>query len=341
MAYPLIIFGAGASYDYSTVAGDRKISPLTNNLVDQKFINLDLLKKFPGVNSLLTELLDDVRNKRKSFEQALTDLEKGLDKNSPMRKSIVALSFYLKSLFKNVSENILDDEMALMHQINNYGAIVNKIEHYCDGKACVVTFNYDSLFEQMVNGNSFIDINDYVNRDIKVIKPHGSHDWVYLITRRQSGYIFQEDQSTFDWATQYPDRLELTKNIHPYHEKQAREFRDSYQVPAIAIPLVGKEAYICPPFHVKRITEILPDVDRVLIVGWKAADPLLLELLKEHLPKYVPIVVVSKDKEEAKSVIHTIRDILSDWPMETFSPASTNFSGFMSSQECIDFFSKN
>jgi hypothetical protein len=65
MAYPLIIFGAGASYDYSPL---RKIAPLTNHLTNNEFLAHDLLEQYKGAGGLLSDIIYQVWNKNKNFE---------------------------------------------------------------------------------------------------------------------------------------------------------------------------------------------------------------------------------------------------------------------------------
>ena len=60
MAYPLIILGAGASYDYSPIA---KVGPLTKDLVEDHFLLHTLLGKYPGAGDLLSDILLQVKEK--------------------------------------------------------------------------------------------------------------------------------------------------------------------------------------------------------------------------------------------------------------------------------------
>ena len=74
MGNPLIIFGAGASHDYSPLGGTT-IAPLTNDLVADNFLHTDLLEKYRGAGDLLSDAINQVRNRNKSFEVVLTEMK--------------------------------------------------------------------------------------------------------------------------------------------------------------------------------------------------------------------------------------------------------------------------
>src|SRR5205823_9977424 len=54
-------------------------------------------------------------------------------------------------------------------------------------------------------------------------------------------------------------------------------------LPAIAVPLETKQSYECPPNHLEAMREWLPQVDRILIIGWRAAERHFLLELEGHL----------------------------------------------------------
>lgn len=142
MAYPLIIFGAGASYDYSS---EGKVAPLTNHLVNKEFLHSDLLEKYKGVGNLLSDIVQQVRIRNRNFEEILTEIKEHTKGSKEMRAHFVALEFYLKDLFERISKPA--DLTRNAHQINNYRIIINRINTYAEGRALIATFNYDTLLE--------------------------------------------------------------------------------------------------------------------------------------------------------------------------------------------------
>jgi len=79
----------------------------------------------------------------------------------------------------------------------------------------------------------------------------------------------------------------------------------------------------------------MPETRKILIIGWKAGDPFILEKLKD-IKNPIELVVVSKDKTEAKEVAKIVgmntqikSEVLCD-----------GFSNFIGSLECREFFNK-
>ncbi len=62
--------------------------------------------------------------------------------------------------------------------------------------------------------------------------------------------------------------------------------------PAIAIPVQSKEQYECPESHFQTLKRFLPDVTKILIIGWQGAEKHFLQDLKDGLSKNEPQVMV-------------------------------------------------
>ncbi len=102
MAYPLIIFGAGASYDFSHIGRVGDVAPLTKNLADEKFHHTDLIGKYHGVGSLLSDIIHQVKN-GKNFEDVLADKSNRAQGSPQLLANLSALYFYLEALFERIS----------------------------------------------------------------------------------------------------------------------------------------------------------------------------------------------------------------------------------------------
>jgi hypothetical protein len=185
MPYPLIILGAGASYDYSPFG---TIAPLTNHLVEEKFLYNDLLEKYKGAGNLLSDIVHQVQARKRNFEEVLTEIKERTKSSEEMCAHFVALEFYLKDLFERILKPA--DLTRKVHQINNYKIIINRINTYTGGRALVATFNYDTLFENNLLSGMPTKMNDYVSGNIKILKLHGSHDWVYIHRMRKNKKSF-------------------------------------------------------------------------------------------------------------------------------------------------------
>lgn len=343
MAYPLIIFGAGASFDCSPLG---KIAPLTNQLTDDEFLDADLLEKYKGAGNLLSDIVYQVKSRNRNFEEVLTEMKERTKNSKEMRSHFAALEFYLKELFEKISTPKIDPNIKI-HQINNYKSIINRINTYADGRAVVATFNYDTLFENNLSSGVPTRMNDYTSGNIKVIKLHGSHDWVYINRTRVLGFEGAEPTgalSGYEVCLANPDFIEqIKKQVHePYHFQEFNKHGESnqfYWFPALAIPLTGKDAYIPPKNHIQVLEQNLPKIDRVLIVGWRAGDPLLLETLRKHLPNLgYKVLVVSETEPEAAKTARVIIDGLGITNESVVSINGGGFSGFVSDEASHTFF---
>ena len=346
MSKPLIILGAGASYDMSPECENCRVTPLTKNLVDPEFIDENMVSWFSGAGNLLSEVIPQVRNGNKSFEEILTEIrDENYNSSIVCKKQFVALEFYLQNLFKelsNPSYSRFKDKRSIRKQIqeiNNHKIILNCIEYYSDGKACFVSFNYDTFLEKSLDKKNMPkNMQGYTNKDIKIIKPHGSHDWIYLEKKDE----YDEEMgivSAYDKCIQYPDLLgnvQVNPQYGIYHTKELEDNpheSELYQLPALAIPLVGKDRYVIPEKHITVLEKELNSVDRILIIGWRAKDPLLLETMKKNLPEGgYKVVVVSKDLTEAEEISKEISTGLSI-PESFIKSHGGGYSKFVSNRE--------
>lgn len=341
MAYPLIILGAGASYDYSEFG---RTAPLTQNLVDEAFMPEDLLAKYPGSGDLLSDIVRQVKVHKRGFEEVLTEIRNRSGDTPYIASQFAALEFYLQALFKRLSS---PNGATRMHEVNNYRALLNRIQTHADGKACVVTFNYDSLFELNLRGQAPRNMEAYILGDIKIIKLHGSHNWHYIQNKELIDYTRLGINKDDDFALYFrnPDFIERMyendKTLSPYHELELQELpnADIYaRFPAIAVPLVGKERYVCPVAHIAAFEKILPEVDRILVIGWKAGDPLLFETLRKHLQKNkYRILVVSNTLPGAEEIKAKFEDELD---CKYVAARGAGFSAFLDNETSHSFFTE-
>ncbi|MCF7834124.1 MAG: hypothetical protein K9L98_02080 [Candidatus Pacebacteria bacterium] len=342
MAYPLIIFGAGASHDFSPLG---KMAPLTNDLAEDQFIHSGFLEKYKGAGNLLVEIINQVKSRKRNFEEVLTEIQNDSIKSEAMRRRFVDFEFYLRDLFSYISKP--HDLNRKIHQANNYHAIINRIDTYTNGKALIATFNYDSLFENSLSSLKPKNMRDYISSDIKIIKLHGSHDWGYIRRTSEMERKHLGIKDGYELSIKEPDILKEIKEgkYDPYHIQEIEENaekNDFNSFPAIAIPLIGKDKYVCPTQHIKVFEQHLPQIDRVLIVGWRAEDPLLLETLKNNLPKEggYKVLVVSWTLEGAQKIAKKVKEglgILNDFYVQA---RGNGFSTFMADEASKIFFSQ-
>lgn len=349
MSYPLIILGAGASFDflrrdenpsYDTDL-DQYIPPLTNRIFDGTKFH-EIIAKYPEMHRLVDYIRVKLRaDHPETLEQILDGLyhEKvKIDKS--LYISFISLLFYICDLFGTISKKYYRPN-------NNYGALLKMIS-FQGNRAVFVNFNYDLLFEQSLKNSNIESVDEYISGELPIIKIHGAFNWYwarpidlwgeedkssYELSLNNSEFLINAGENIKNWKliinkTANPQRI-MARGVNPiqgyaYH-------------PALALPIIGKNNYVCPESHIQILKSKLSEIDRVVIVGWKLGDPFLRDLIIEELKrKDIPIAFIGSRNtndliksfdEKIRSNIKLVND--------------KGFSNFLSSNEGEDFFSHN
>src|SRR6267143_2151055 len=93
--------------------------------------------------------------------------------------------------------------------------------------------------------------------------------------------------------------------------------------PAVAIPVERKSAFECPDEHLQALTDILPQVNKILTIGWRATEQHFFEMLRTHLRQRVSVMSVSGNRSEAEATISNLLKAVSN-PQELI-PAYSGF----------------
>ncbi|MDO8269122.1 MAG: hypothetical protein Q7T54_00435 [Candidatus Levybacteria bacterium] len=335
MSYPLVVLGAGASFDYidpNHNTGELNwVPPLTDDLLNFKRFK-DTISKFPHVGDLFADAIRKVPS-RMTLEEYLTEIKNGkasTDRNRQIQLN--ALGFYLQELFTIISDRY-------GHQrVNNYNALIGLIKDN-GGEACIVNFNYDNLLEENIES---IDntIASYIAGSIKVIKLHGGCDWVSyhysLFPIEMDSYHFLISEPwyfTLPGITQpkLMNQRRLLGDPYRYHNGE----RDALLFPAVAIPVANKEVYICPEDHLQNLHVALAKTDRILIIGWSAGDPNLIQILEQNIKKQTKVLIVTRSEESGSDIVKKLEHI----KFFKFKISKTgSFTNFLKSDEADSFF---
>lgn len=321
MAYPLIILGAGASHDFLKISrqSDQHIlnawrPPLINNIFD-----VSLFGRVIGKYEDIKPLASVVSNLTDSptpfdFEEYLTNIESTYPENN--YKKIMALRFYLAELFGRISYHFYrhtNNHSHLIYEIQNRGL-----------KACIINYNYDTLFEKNIASiTSSNKIDAYIQGDFKVIKMHGAHNWRYsphtevdkvdvynlFISRAKELNIAYRNVETYPLTMPDINYDSTDFSLNNYREFNERESEWFYYLPALAIPIGTKGNHICPKSHIDTLIKELGSVDRILIIGWRAQDEYLLTLLKTHLRGGVGLTIVTRRSSSLNDFLPKFKNI--------------------------------
>lgn len=90
---------------------------------------------------------------------------------------------------------------------------------------------------------------------------------------------------------------------------EAVYFDGQHVIPAIAVPLAKKSDFECPAGHVESLTSVLPEVSRVIVVGWRAGEEHFLRLLKNRVNSAAPLLILNGGEEGGKETRERLRDV--------------------------------
>jgi len=304
----MVIFGAGASYDCVssrsvlewTPERNQYRLPLARQLFDDRGIFNLWINNFPRCKPVIPRLRKASRDG--SVESELEKLRaEGL--TYPDRyKQLAAVQFYLQSMLWDCEKNLKSDPG---WSVTNYMPLLDQIHSWrgVNKQACLVTFNYDTMLEDAL---ALIDIKinslpDYISSDgYKIIKLHGSVNWAHRVMNPIKDI---KNLSTLDVANELIDRaaeLDIHKEFHMTKEYPSSKLGELALFPALAIPVETKQNYECPPEHLEALRKCLPEVTKILLIGWRATESLFLQLLSDNLRKEVHVMTVAGGTKEAE-----------------------------------------
>jgi hypothetical protein len=305
----MIVFGAGASYDsvpafppgLTPEVEEQFRPPLANGLFENRGWFASILSKYPECRPIVP-LLRDLKGA--SIELVLQELQNEAENKYPKGlQQLAAVRFYLQDLLWNCGGNW----NARAQGITNYISLLDEIERHRqeDEEVCITTFNYDNLIELALQdlGIYLVDFASYVQRSkYKLIKIHGSVNWARRISTKIDSLKEPPDTVRREIISRAAE-LTVTDEYVIISSHSVVAEQTGALFPAIAIPVETKTDFECPRDHLNALTELIPKVDRILVVGWRATDNPFLSLLKNRLARKVRGVVVNGKIGDGKSAI--------------------------------------
>lgn len=164
-------------------------------------------------------------------------------------------------------------------------------------------------------------MSDYIASDYKVIKFHGSVNWGHRVMNKiENIHGLSQLQVASEVIERRPDLV--IDNSYEIVDQSLEDIRRGYPIgksgenpvlPALAVPVENKSGDELPPEHRKVLDECLPQIEKILVVGWRANEARFLEILGQGLAKgKVPpkVMIVSRSEQSAKEVGNKIRQKL-------------------------------
>lgn len=335
----MVVFGAGASFDSvpSFPPNPQNLTglsvfrpPLANELFDGRPRFVEVRTRFPDCHPIIPYLQN--RDPDQSVESILQTLQAETSEYPERKKQLASIRYYLQMMLWGCQYSWeLDVSKGVTDQIT----LLDQIRHWNKSKepVCLVTFNYDTLLERALStiGIKIENLSDYISNDhFKLIKLHGSVNWGRTITTN-----LRSDPTTNAWETVHEiinriSELSISNIYHIVSDQPAVFVNNIGVFPALAIPVESKLDFECPSDHIEVLKQMIPEVDKLLVIGWRASEEPFLELLAGGLTKPIRAMVVAGGKAEAQIAIGKlqIKGIKGN-----YMPSKSGFSQFIISRE--------
>lgn len=301
----LVILGAGASFDsiYEFFDGERNMPwrpPLGNELFDTRSQFRNVIQNYPGGRYYISRL-NAIQDIEEFFQQQWHFLKN--NRATDLSSLFLNLNYCLADLTFRITENYKNVGLS------NYDILIQKAYEYTIQKkedVIFVSFNYDTLleysFSKLYFGDSRkLNIADYVKFPIKIIKPHGTCNWVrrfpidlkWAENQFIGNYLFENKKSLREINSHLEDEIFTIENpASALYLGQPNERWHCF--PQILIPLKDKDDFILPKSHISVLEDYIHRVDEILIVGWKGTEAKFQQLLKENIgAKKIDIICIN------------------------------------------------
>ena len=301
-----MILGAGASYDsFARVPapgqflGSQWRPPLANQLFESRWG--PYIQRFPQMHAIIPELEREDSDVERLLEKFQTE-----SKEHPRRNNqLIAIRYYLQTML----ESCLDNWQNATRGVTNYKVLLDLIEHRVRGPKILVSFNYDTLLEEALDssiGIRIAELSDYVKYDYKIVKIHGSINWVHkvmgpLISVQSSPELVSAE--VIDKAS----KLKIDRSFHLTQRHHIPVLDDKATIPALSIPVASKSDYEAPNEQTAALAECLPEITKVVVIGWRGAEDLFSSTLAATAGKNHPqFMVVSQNEDSAGKICERI-----------------------------------
>jgi len=120
--------------------------------------------------------------------------------------------------------------------------------------------------------------------------------------------------------------LHINKDFHMINHRPDLDPSGPKVFPALAIPVETKQDYECPLEHQKTLERCVPEVTKMLVIGWRATERRFIDLLCEKLPPDVRIMTVAENQSEAAKSNQRLQEA---GIRGRFQEANFGFSGYV------------
>lgn len=341
----MVIFGAGASYDSAQAFSPSRTRvyefqgawrpPLAEHLfLDDNLEFGDIVRRYPKLTRILPLLRSP--SEERSVEQILESLQDQSKDYAERRRELASVRFYLCELLMKVT----DEWTARTNGVTNYAPLIDEILMLDKSgqEVCLITFNYDLLLERALGTFPEFKMNppeDFLSSHpkLKVFKLHGSVNWSRTVDT--GGKVCSPGE-----IIEQADELEPSDRFVPANA--ALQWGNPYGsvFPAVAIPVQTKTEshFECPLTHREYLVKMLPNITKILIIGWQAREAHFLQMLRQNLPGLTHLMVVGKDYDDSNTILrYFLKQVGKTTVPRTFY-GKGGFTHFIVNQEGDEFF---
>lgn len=292
----LVIFGAGASH------GSADNGTMRPPLAEQLLTYGTVAEQYPGSMTVIDYVQRVMAENAIPFEDALARFGEQAERRTFRQQHLIAFRFYLCDVIRTVSNAWISST----HGKTRYLTLLNYLldwQEETNEPIRLVTFNYDTLLENAISNvfpewrfNSFPSY--LAGPKWSLLKLHGSVTWARRVdadTRLQGPNFDRAIAAANSFA-----RSDIGFEIRDPLAASAPESQSAV-APALAVPMTGKMDFECPREHVAALTSWIPDVTRVRVCGWRAAEEHMVEVLNGISPGYL-LGVVSGSQDDLVEV---------------------------------------
>jgi len=313
----LVILGAGASYDsvshFRAPAQSDDRPPLASELFENRPEFVKVMYRFGRCRQIVPFL----RGQGVAIERELARIQSQADSFDDVHSELAAIRYYLRFAIRECVERWVRKH----YGINNYVTMVREIARWraeSGEKVAFVTFNYDTMLEtavMQVLGFSVSDFLSYIrNPDYSVFKLHGSVNWARVIP------VATPNSYTYDRVIN--EALSLGRGMTSEFAivDHAEMLNDGRGVlfPALALPVDRKDEFSCPTEHIAALANVIPQITKISIIGWRATEEKLLNMLRSRLTGLsgsAELMIVAESRKSALDTFENlgVHDKIANW----------------------------
>lgn len=110
------------------------------------------------------------------------------------------------------------------------------------------------------------------------------------------------------WGTVAPFIKSRKYQLSDRYFKESRGLpKEGVFLPALALPVETKSDFQCPKEHVEALGDMIPQVTKLLVIGWRASEKHFLELLASTASAGIKIVTVAGSLQASRDPLEALR----------------------------------